>query len=408
MKPYLDLPAIKVVQPLGIFYSVMIPADKLEKITYVARAKYKKGGVFNSVFSPIEGTQREASSKRERQIADYINSTESALPNTVILGANIKKDGSLVGEEKSWFVKKIPGGFYRLIIPIEEELASVIDGQHRLNGCIASERKSFELLCSIYLDIPAPYHAYLFATINANQKPVDKSLAYDLYGFGLDEESRDTWSPEKFAVYVVRKLAAAGPMQGKILLGAQHDDEDQGMISLAALVDSILSLISSNPKKDRDAILYQKNTLGRKALEVTHRSPPLRQKFVDGDDAYIEAMLTTFISDIFSIAMDTQAKNSFLLKTVGIQALFGYLKMKLKASDGLYSDSDIQSDLETISELDFEKTFYNASGMGLSRIRNVILLATGLKNIHDLEKSRDYKNYVELFESEISVLADID
>ncbi len=403
MSNFLELPAIKVVQPLGIFYSVMLQADKLEKIVYVARAKYKSTGIFDKIFSPIEGTQRPTDLKREKDIANYINTSESALPNAIILGANIDKNGNLVRQEKRWYTEESSNGLYKLIIPTGEEMASVIDGQHRLYGCLASERRGFELVCSVYLDIPAPYHAFIFATINANQKKVDRSLAYDLYGFGLDSESQDTWSPEKLAVFIVRKLAAKSAMQGKIILGAQSEDEESGVISLAAMVGSILKLFSANPKKDRDEVLYHKNSSGRKTLIAKKNSPPLREKYIDGQDSYIEGIVFDFIRDVTEIIMPSQVKASFIIKTVGYQALFSYLKAELMRNKGDYNDDKIQKDLNVISKVDFTLPFYNASGMGESRIRNSILLVLGMKKIDSLKKSRDFE-YYEKFINENSAL----
>lgn len=404
MSNFLELPAIKVVQPLGVFYSVMLPADKLESITYVARAKYKSEGLFNKIFSPIEGTQRVSDTKREKLIANYINTTESALPNTIILGANINKNGSLVGQKKRWFIEEVSNGFYKLIIPTDEKLASVIDGQHRLYGCLASERRGFELICSVYLDIPAPYHAYLFATINANQKKVDRSLAYDLYGFGLDTEDQNKWSPEKLAVFIVRKLSAQSAMEGKITLGAQTEEENLGIISLAAMVESILKLFSSNPKKDRDEVLYHKNSSGRKTLLLKKNSPPLREKFIKGLDGDIESIVFDFVRDITEIVISKQSQSSFIIKTVGYQALFSYLKTELIRNLGNYDTEKIQNDLGIISKLDFTKPFYNASGMGESRIKNSIFLVLNIKSLESLRKSRDYEHYKVFIDDNKSLL----
>jgi DNA phosphorothioation-associated DGQHR protein 1 len=397
MKPYREYFALKVVQPLGVFYMAMIPASDLESLSYAARAKYKKGGVFNKVFSPIEGTQRDADVKREKEIARYINTSESALPNTVILGANIETDGSLVDGRSRWYVEEISSGIYKLIVPTGKQLASVIDGQHRLNGCLRSERPDFELACAIYLDIPAPYHAYLFATINANQKKVDRSLAYDLYGFGLENEGRNEWSPEKFGVYLVRCLAIESGLKGKILLGAQVQDEIKGVVSLAAMVDSIISLISSNPKKDRDDILYHKNSKGRKILEASGFNLPFRQAFIDGKDNYIEESVLFFVDAICSRVIPHQPENSFISKTVGFQSLFDYLKKKLQLSKCTYDKVAIDSDLDALSKIDFSTSFYTASGMGRSRIKNSIFLKLGMIKLSDLEHSRDFKHYKKFF-----------
>src|SRR5437773_12282898 len=75
-----------------------------------------------------------------------------------------------------------------------------------------------ELLCAVYMDLPHAYQAYLFATININQRKVDKSLAYEQFGYNLDEEPAKGWSPDKLSVYLTRKLNLdpRSPLRGHI------------------------------------------------------------------------------------------------------------------------------------------------------------------------------------------------
>lgn len=397
MNNYLELPAIKIKQPLGVFYSVSVPADILKKITFVARAKYKTEGMFNRVLSPITGTQRESIEKREKEIATYIDSSESALPNAIIIGANIKENGTLADEDERWHAERVGDGCYKLIVPTERALASVIDGQHRLNGCSWSERKDYNLVCSVYLNLPAPYHAYLFATINANQKKVDRSLAYELYGFSLDQEPRRIWSPEKLGVYLARKINATegGPLYKKILLGAQQEDEEEekGILSLASLVDSIISLISSNPKLDRDKILYHKNKEGRKCLIVKNTSPPLRKNFVAGEDDYIEKIIVDYLAIVNDVLLSNQPERSYINKTVGYQSLFDFLKFYLRTTKGSFDKQDIIRLFEKIKQIDFTDNFFTASGLGRGRLKNVMLVNSGLKSIDSLSKSNDFILY---------------
>lgn len=395
MSNFLELPAIKVEQPLGVFYSVCIKAIDLEQVTFVARAKYKKSGVFDKVLSPIVGTQRKFDEKREREIATYLESRESALPNSIILGANIYENGSLADDKEKWRVEEVSEGYYKLIIPTDKELASVIDGQHRLNGCIGSDVKDYNMVCSVYLDLPAPYHAYIFATINANQKKVDRSLAYELYGFDLESEDPSIWSPEKLSVYLVRKLNATdGPLYKKILLGAQIEDEsDKGVVSLASFVDNILRLITSNPKMDRDKILSHKNDQGRRVLGVKKNSPPLRRYFVDNDDKYIERVVFDFILVVHERLMPLQSDRSYIKKTVGYQALFDFLRQYLVQNGGAYDRDEVSGLIERFLDVDFTDNFFTASGLGRGRMKNVILVKSGLKKLKSLSRSNDYENY---------------
>jgi len=203
-------PAIEISQPLGNFFAFSLRADLLGLITYsqpaeaIARMDSEedhKGGY--SIF----GTQRGEDKKRLDEIASFIRTTEATFPNSIILAANYDKDGRYIeNDEKRWKVERASNGICWLNIPTGERSASIIDGQHRLHAFdklpSGAKEREMELLCVVFLELPVPYHAYVFATINFNQKKVDRSLAYDLFGFDVDERPSELWSPETLAVYL--------------------------------------------------------------------------------------------------------------------------------------------------------------------------------------------------------------
>jgi len=198
----LVVPAIDVSQPLGVFYVTKLSADVLLRITFADPLRVTSES-FSSTKYPLTGAQRTENRKRLRAIAHFIGTTEAAFPNSIILAANYDENGR-------WAIRSKNGDpCLELIIPTDERLASVVDGQHGLNAFefVAPELcESTELLCAVYLDLPNPYQAALFATINFNQKKVDRSLAYLLFGMGLDDESPEAWAPDKTAVFLSRKL----------------------------------------------------------------------------------------------------------------------------------------------------------------------------------------------------------
>ena len=228
-------PAIKVEQPLGIFYVVQLPAKLLLDVTYSTPATAVKEG--KSSLYKIFGSQRDEKKSRLKEIAQYIDTVEAAFPNSIILGANYDQDGCLITERgKRWEVtQNSEEGFHYLTIPSSRRVASLIDGQHRLhafNHVEKKERLEMPLLCAVYLDIPLPYHAYVFATININQKKVDKSLAYELFGFSLEKEPAYTWAPETLSVYLVRLLSSQqdSPFVNHIRLGVQDDSDRKSVV----------------------------------------------------------------------------------------------------------------------------------------------------------------------------------
>ena len=220
---FLRLKALSVEQPLGTFYVAKIKAKHLLKISYSEELQYLEHG-------KLKGSQRSIDKKRLKEIAKYIDSVEMAFPNTIILAANYEKyTGNIIDDEnKRWEVLE-KNGSDEIVIPTDEPLAAIIDGQHRLKAFEFIERKErneVELLCSIYFDLPNSYQAYLFATINGNQKKVDKSLALEQFGFNVSEEPRDAWTPEKLAVFFTRTLnfKDGSPLKNKVKLSPKFHE----------------------------------------------------------------------------------------------------------------------------------------------------------------------------------------
>lgn len=398
----IKIPAIQVKQPLGIFYVVSMQADLLLGVAYSTPAKVleaKEKGY------TLFGGQRGQRPERFKQIARYIDTVESAFPNSIIIGANYHEDGTLEEDEKKrWYIEKtVYEDVYTLVIPTPEKLASVIDGQHRLFAFNIAERKTMPLLCSVYLDLPIPYHAYIFATINMNQKKVDKSLAYELFGFSLEQEPSETWAPETFAVYLARILNTdkSSPFYGHIMIGIE--DKEQSVfvsnwtISMATIVDGIIKLISANPKLDRDAMHKISIFGGRHRSKLNWDSRlPLRELFINVNDAAIFKILINYFSAINNLFWSKASDRSYIRKTVGVQALFDILKLILldydfKQKDGLTIDY-FEDKLATAAKIDYSNAFFQASGKGRGRIKNIVGVCNKIINIDSLRISSEEKN----------------
>ncbi|EHB5528753.1 DGQHR domain-containing protein [Vibrio cholerae] len=404
------LPVVKVEQPLGIFYACSISSELLAEISFSSRAKYKRKDIIEGVFSLVSGNQREIDDDRSKEISKYIDSIEATFPNSIILGANVDREGNLVTDRnKRWRIEEEDGRL-TLVIPSMEKLATIIDGQHRLSGFKYSERKGMDLLCSVFIDLPAPYHAYIFATININQKKVNKSLAYELYGFKLENESRSIWSPEKLAVYITRKLnSIESPLKNKIKLGAEieklpilkgcdstNENEMLGIVSLSTIVDGILKQISSNPKADRDALLNYKNKLGRKGLNDGTENTPLRKHYINGNDEYIETVVFDFLEALENKLWVNQSVNSYLLKTIGFQASFDLLRQYLKKNKGEFDKFEFMEVLDNLTKIDFSDVFFTASGIGVSRMKNIMLIKCGYIDVDTFSEHKDFNDYKRL------------
>jgi DNA phosphorothioation-associated DGQHR protein 1 len=400
--PFLKLFAFKVSQPLGDFYLTKLPAEDLIKISYSSQFRPKESE--GNGMQQYIGSQREKKTDKLKQIGRYIDSVEAAFPNTIILAANYLPNGELVEEDElRWSVNPLENGLFELIIPTREKLAAIVDGQHRLDGFNYAEnsnRWTTDLACAVYLDLPNPYQAYLFSSINHNQTPVSKSLSYFLYGYNLDDESADEWSPEKLAVFISRQLNAEreSPFYMHIKIAPQIDKiltaqvgKLKWAVSTATIVEGILNLITADAGRDRDELakIEIKDGRNRKYLNKFNDDSPLRSYFLYGQDKVIRKSVENFFEVAFEhLGNGEENENSFVKKTIGIQALFDVLKETLKVQPrteplniSITYYENLLSPLFVVNFMD--DYLLQSSAIGRNRLKNFILYALGYRTEFD-------------------------
>lgn len=393
------LKALKVDQPLGNFFITKIPASLLLDVAFSEELQYVDED------GKLKGNQRQKDTKRLKNIAKYIDSVEMSFPNSIILAANYNQNTGEIIDNKDlrWSVREYNNGIYEITIPTKNKLAAIIDGQHRLSAfefVQNEERKNLELVCAIFFDISNAYQAFLFATINGNQKKVDKGLALEQFGFNVADEDSKSWTPEKFAVYYTRKLNfQPSALSGKIRLSPQYQedmfksfDNKKFYISTATVVDGILSLISSNPKRDR-VEMGQKHILrgrSRDMLKSIRDNSPLRKLFLENSDEKIYNIIKEFFRGVEEELWTETYDNSYIIKTVGIQALFDLLKEILKRKEP-YENINYKSFLRKFSSVDFSDDYFQASGVGKSRIKKVMFVANDFYSLDRVKKEDEEK-----------------
>ncbi|WP_235160754.1 DGQHR domain-containing protein [Pseudomonas viridiflava] len=394
----LTVPALQVLQPLGVFYVISLPAKIVLQVAESERLR----AVYSSETGTyhLEGTQRERQEKRLDSITDYINRSDAAFPNAIILAANSRSDFELDSdgqddhgsEQLEWSVSKGANGGYELTIPSEAKTASIIDGQHRLFGFVnaSPERLEMDLVCAVFIDLPLPFQAQLFAIINSTQKPVDKSLTYEQFGYNIDDETPEFWTPEKLAVFLTRKLSteAGSPVQGKVLIAPKKDAhllalslDRSWRVSTAVIVEGVLRLISSNPKRDANFMLTGKKSSREKLVESRKDKSPLRDLYLQGNDALIYKVVNNYLTACDAVFWSVATDESFITRTIGVQALLDLLRLTVV---GAMENKDISVGyfikvLAPAGNIDFSDVkFKNASGSGRSIIARSIKDAIGL------------------------------
>lgn len=381
----MKLIALKVKQPLGDFFITKIAAKKLDEISTSSVLRYTKDGT-------LEGNQRKLDVSRLKSIAKFIISDEMCFPTSILVAGNINTDsGHIIEDERErWTVRSLDQhDLYEIVIPDGRKSALIIDGQHRLNAFRYSNEEcgNIELICSIFLDLPTPYQAYLFATVNGNQKKVDKSLALELFGYDVENEPENTWSPEKLAVFLSRKLnfTEDSPLFQKIKLAPLYDDLEEfvdrskWLLSMAAMVEGILKLISTNPQSDRDALAYKKSSIWgdktRKILSSREDKSVLRLQYLNNNDEEIYSILHRYFTAVNRFLWIDAPNNSVIRKTIGISVLFDLLK-SIISSYGI--DASFDEYISKIRHIDYTSEYFALSGGGKTKLRRILKYTMGL------------------------------
>ena len=158
------------------------------------------------------------------------------------------------------------------------------------------------------------------------------------------------------------------------------------MVSMATVVDGIARLISTSPKEDADLLRTSRGTNRKKLATKRPRDrSPLRALYLETRDKVLYAAVVNFFSSVLSLAGpdDQEAeRESFLTKTVGVQALFDVLRETAASAfdEKDFSRGTFIEKLQPLVEIDFSYDgFQQASGQGRSLIRRVILFALGVE-----------------------------
>ncbi|OLQ79847.1 hypothetical protein BIT28_00930 [Photobacterium proteolyticum] len=369
VKNFFETNVLEVHQPFSTFYTFKIKASMLVELVFSMSA-YSQNGKLN-------GVQRKLRDDRINQIALYSRSNRTTYPNTVILSANFKSDGSFVDDENiRWGIKN-----EKLIIPTNKKIASIIDGQHRIEGIKKAISdgafRDYDMICSVYIDLHFAEQAEIFTSINFNQKKVDKSIAYELFGYNVDETNSDYWSPDTLAIFLTRILNSESEtsFKGKIYTSFEGSKKPSGWnISTACFVEAISSLITSDATRDRYKIHESGLFLskGRKRLIDKKYKQVLREFYIDGRDRDIYSIILAYLSKLDTLGWFSN--DEFVTtRAIGILAIFDVLRIVLSNID---SNDYLFLDFKMMDKVDvnaLKKSNFNFSGIGRAEVRNLIL-----------------------------------
>ncbi len=300
------IPAIRVRQPIGEFYVAVMSASDLRHVAYHDWRRIKDRQI-----ETYTGIQRPLNPARVREIQSYIETVDATFPNSIIVTIPSNK------------IREPTAG--QLLIRRDQSAAKLIDGQHRLAGFTDVNSEGFQLIVAIFVDLDLEDQAAIFSTINLKQTKVSRSLVYDLF------EMETTRSPQKTAHDIAKTMNRdeQSPFYRRIkILGVVPKDDGeplyQPILTQGTFVTRLLSLISSNPEKDRDCLKRGKPE--ELALPEAAGELVFRQFFVEDKDWAILKIMTNYFAAVRdAFVTEWNDRNCPLARTIGYSALMSLL-----------------------------------------------------------------------------------
>ena len=283
---------IEIQQPIGVFYYCAIPATYLLKIVRSSPRSKSEDGV-----------QRDLQQERINNISKYCSDPDAVFPTPIVVSVD---DGTKVtiNEEQR-----------KISFPDEVgEIGDVIDGQHRLWGIEGSKyAELFVLPVAFMFGLTLEEKAYIFSTINSNQRKVNPSLIYDLF------EVTKTRSPQKTVHELARVMnnTETSPFYNRLkMLGKKTKLQNKATLSQGTFAKTLLPLITRDP--DEDSRLIKR----KQPLKEDIRCP-FRAYFIDGKDDVIAKILLNCFSALKNVFPEEweSPQNNILWKTTGCRAL---------------------------------------------------------------------------------------
>lgn len=259
-------PAFEIVQGPRKFYQTKLPAQVLASISYASvRGKDNEPGAIQRVLNP----------RRISSIKDFYISGGD-IPANIIL--------NFVSTDQT--IKYCDG---QIAFFIKERLAQIIDGQHRVAGLRAAILEmatiaDLEIPVAIYQGLTTQECANIFLAINTEQKPVPRSLVFDLYEIASSELVDE-------AAVRARDIVAAMNDERTSPYHEQFkfpgDPRRKGGIALSTAVTEIKPLVE--PKGDFERIGFTSLEMQKQALLNFWET--LRKKYGDNWDTTKNAFL---------------------------------------------------------------------------------------------------------------------
>ena len=373
---YIKSKFIKVKQPLGDFYIGKMKFGELLEIAYadVRRIEKDEQTGYESYF----GIQRNLSEKRIKEISNYVRTLDATFPSSILLAI----DEFSIDSNDEFQMSEHPNVIFEenqseLSIKKEENIAHIIDGQHRVfglkralgeAGVFEQEILDFELVVTIFVNMDDENQALVFSTINKAHTKVNQSLVYDLFDLAK------TKSPQRVVHNIVKLLneREESPFKDKVKMLGFAEDTSKETITQATLAELILGYISKNAMLDRDFLKRGKS------LELFNGNDAnkyfFREWFINDEEAKIARVIWNYfkvVEEKWNIAWNDNTK--VLSKSTGIISLMRFLKdiiTHFNAINRIVSIEEFKQIFDKISltNEDFTNDEFKSGGVGQAKL----------------------------------------
>lgn len=381
---YIPLPCIEIIQPIGSFYIAVIDWKSLKTIAY-ADIRRIEAGEGKGVETYL-GIQRTLSKNRVDDIAEYVKNVDATFPTNIILHI---PSYTRIGEDSEVRNLIFDPATLTMKIRLAEDIASILDGQHRIEGLIRGfsepneNENKFQLNITIFVDLDMDNQSMIFATVNKAQTKVNKSLVYDLFAFAT------TRSPQRTAHNIVKLLnnTKGSPFKDRIKILGRADDPERETVTQSTLAETIIKYISSNELKDRDTL--KRGSHLRKVTGSELEKYIFRNLFIEEKDQNIAEIIWNLFKAVegkWTVAWESQ---TILSKSTGIIAFMRFLRPayllicnKNQKEIGYVPGQKEFSEIISITPLkdgDFNKENYIPGSSGQSKLYHELLQVLDIK-----------------------------
>jgi DGQHR domain-containing protein len=323
---WITVPCIPLQQPIGMFYIAAIRSRDLADISFADRARIEDG---DREIEVLSGLQRLLSPKRVAELKRYVTNIDACFPTGVILA--MSSEDAIFDEAAN-----------TMSIRYGNNVAKIIDGQHRIEGLVGYQGPLFEINVTIFIDMEIEDQAIVFSTINLKQTPVSNSLVFELF------EYAKTRSPQKTCHYIARLLNARSdsPFYQRIMILGLATGKPNESLTQAAFIDPLMKLVSTDPMGDRDRLKRGK------ALEliddgmIRTRKLIFRNMFIREEDAKIAKVLWNYftaVSQRWPLAWQQKQRGLILNRTTGYRALMAFLPIVILSLDLVNKIPDVET-----------------------------------------------------------------